>query len=672
MVTYAFWRRTLGGDPAAVGRVMRLDGVPRTVVGVLPAALDAVLGARAYWIPLALDVSQRENFTPYLELVGRVRPGVSADAAARELAAITSTLGPRAAVDGLAPGVRVVRLDRHWSGDFRQPLLLLLAAAGAVLAIACANAATLVLVRSVGRERELAVRASLGAGRGRLVRQLAVEHLTLGALAAAVAVPAAWAGSRALAITAPAEVPRLAGGGLDARALAVAILLGVGAALLCGIAPALHRRRLDVGRTLRGGGRSVTDARGERWRRTLVGVEVALAVVLLTGAGLFVRSSAALGRVRPGFDPAGVLTARLALPERDYPALPAALRGYDAILDAARRQPGVAAAALVSRVPLGGSVAGIDVAPEGVPLARGTMTSAALRAASPGYFGVMGIPLLAGRDLATSDGARAAPVAVVNATLARRLGGGASPAAVVGRRFRSDNGAFADSAGRPREIEIVGVVGDVLDGGARGAAAPEFYAPLAQTPEEPFNYWIGRELVLVARGPRGTPPAALAPLLRRAATSVDARVPLYDVRTARERLGGAVAVERFSTQLLLVLGAVGLLLAALGVHGVAAYAAGRRERELGLRLALGATPAHAVRLVVEQGMRPVVIGLVAGLVLAVVAWRAAAGLLFGVSPLDPASLLGAATVLAAAGALACYVPARRTARVDPAVALRAE
>ncbi len=672
VVSHRFWRGALAGDPAAVGRAVRLDGAPHTVVGVLPRSLDPVLGERAYWVPLALDPSQRDNFTPYLELVARIAPGATRDAAAAELTAITRRLGPRAADEGAYPTIRVERLDRHWSGDYRRPLLLMLAAVAAVLAIACANVATLVLVRSVGRSRELAVRASLGAGRGRLVRQLVVEHLVLGGLAAGAAVPAAWAGVRALAAAAPAEVPRLAGAGLDGRALAIAAALGVGTGLLCGVAPALHRRRLDVGGALRGGGRAVTDARGERWRRVLVGAEVALAAVLLTGAGLFVRSAAALGRVRPGFDVERVLTARLALPERDYPAFPAAVRGYEAILDAARRQPGVAVAALVSRVPLGGSGAGVDVAPVGAPLARGVKFGAALRLASPDYFRTMGIPLLAGRDLRAADDARAAPVAVVNVALARRLAGGAPPAAAVGRRFRSDNSAFADAAGRPREIEVVGVVGDVLDGGPRGAPAPEFYAPLAQSPEESFNYWIGRQLVLAARAEGGRAPAALAPALRRAAASVDGRVPLYGVRTAGERLGGALAVERFSTRLLLLLGAAGLLLAALGVHGVVAYAAGRRAPEVGVRLALGASPSGAAAPVARQAMRPVALGLAAGAAGAALAWRAAAGLLFGVSPLDPVSLAGAAALLAGVGALACYAPARRVARVDPALTLRGE
>jgi predicted permease len=659
------WRRALGGAPDAVGRTLSLDGVPHTVVGVLPARFDAVLGEREFVVPLRLAPAQRANFTPYLPLVARLRPGVTPDAAARELDAITAALPEDAADDGARPRAQVLPLARATTDAYRRPLLLMLAAVGAVLLIGCANVATLVLARSVGRARELAVRASLGAGRGRLVRQLAVEHLVLGALAVVVALPVAAAGVRALAAAVPADVPRLADAALDGRALLVAVALGLLTSLLCGVAPALHQRRLDVRAGL-AGGRGTTDRRGDRWRRALVAAEVALALVLLTGAGLLVRSAVALGRVRPGIDVAHVLTARLALPPRDYPAAPAALDAYARVVDAARREPGVERAALASRVPLGGALTGVDVAPAGAAF-DGAKVNAALRVATPDYFRTIGIPLLAGRDLRAEDDVRAARVVVVNATLARQLGGAAS---AVGRRIVSDNGAFADSAGAPLPLEVVGVVGDVRDGGPRAEPGPEFYVPLAQVPEEPFEYWIGRELVLVARTPGE--PSALAPALRRAVAAVDARVPLYDVQTTAARLGSAVAVERFSLQLLSLLGAAGLALAALGIHGVVAYAVGRRARELGIRLALGATARGAVALLVRQGMRPVAAGLVLGLAASVVAARAASSLLFGVEPLDPLSLAGAVAVMGGVAALACWNPARRAARVDPVVALRQE
>ena len=663
------WRRRFGADPAIVGRVVRLDGVARVVVGVLPASFDGVLGARDFVVPLALEPGQRDNFTPYLTLVGRLAPGATLASAARELDAITARLGARATRDGALPRAVVTRVDRARTADVRRPLWLMLGAIAAVFVIACVNAATLVLVRAVGRAREMAVRAALGAGRGRLVRQLAAEQLVVGALATAAAVVVAVAATRVLVASVPGDVPRIEEARFDGRALALAVVLGLGASVFAALAPALAQRRLALRPALSAGARGSTDRQGEAWRRALVGVEVALALVLLCGAGLFIRSAVALDRVAPGFDVAHVLTARLALPTRDYPQLAGAIRGYAAMRDAARQAPGIVSAGLVSRVPLGGSMTSVDLARADRPVTRATTVNAALRITSADYFRSIGVPLLAGRDLRDADDAAGARVVVVNATLARRLGA-TSPGMVLGRRVQSDNGAFADSAGRPRLLEIVGVVGDVRDGGPREDVGPEFYAPMAQVPAEPWNYWIDREMVLVART-RGDAAGAAA-ALRRAVAAVDARVPLYDVQTTAARLAGAVAVERFSTQLLTALGALGLVLAAVGIHGVVAYLAAQRGREVGIRLALGSTPGAAAALVLRQCLRPVGLGLVAGVVGGIGVGRAMTGVLFGVSPSDPASLLGAVALLGTAGAVAAWGPARRTARIDPASAMRAE
>ncbi len=666
VLSHALWTRTYGADPGIVGRTVRFDGAGHTVIGVMPARLDGAIGAMDFWVPLALPISQRENFTPYLTLVGRLVPGIEATVAARELEDLTVRLGARAAKDGVFPTISAPRLHQQLADDYSRPLRLMLTAVGVVLLIGCANVAILVLARSVGRARELAVRASLGAGQGRLVRQLAVEHLVIGALAAGCGILVAALCTRALISTIPMEIPRLADAQLDLRALVVAATLGVVTSLLCGVAPLLHQRRLPIRALLQGGTRGSTDHRGDQWRRMLVGAEVALVVVLLTGAGLLIRTATALGRVDPGFDVGGVLTARLALPQRDYPELNRTVLAYDAMLAAVRSQPGITSAALVSRVPLGGSATSIDVALADVPFSRLSAVNAALRITSPDYFRSIGVPLLAGRDLRQTDDAGAASVVVVNASLARHLGG---ETAVIGRRIRSDNSAFAVN-GVPREMEIVGVVGDVLDGGLRVAAQPEFYAPLGQVDEEPWNYWIGREMLLVARA--GGDQAQLAAALRRAVASVDPRVPLYDVRTTGERLSRSLAVERFTTYLLALLGALGLGLAALGINGVVAYSATQRTREIGVRLALGATASQAIGLIVRQGMRPVIIGLVVGLGAAALMARAVAGMFFGVSPLDPVSLFWAASLLTGVSLLACYGPARRIARVEPASALRSE
>ena len=331
-------------------------------------------------------------------------------------------------------------------------------------------------------------------------------------------------------------------------------------------------------------------------------------------------------------------------------------------------------------MPLGGAQAGIDVAPTELPLTPATRIPAALRLASPGYFRTIGAPLVAGRDLAPSDDAGAPAVVVVNATLARRLVGGGPIGTAVGRTIRSDNSAFADASGRPRPMTVVGVVGDMRDGGPREAVAPEFYAPLGQVSAEPWDYWIGRELVLVARaaappgggGDERPSPFALAPALRRAVARVDPAVPLHDVRTTGERLTEALAVERFTTRLLVVLGAAGLALAALGIHGVVALAARQRTREMAIRLAVGGSPAQAVGLMMRQGMRPVAAGLAVGAVAAVGVARGASGLLYGVPPLDLVSLGGAVLLLAAVALVACSGPARRVASLPPGRSLGAE
>lgn len=667
VLAHRFWTRAYGADPAVVGTTIRLDGTAHTVLGVLPPQVDALVDGSEFYVPLALPASQDANYTPYLTLVGRLAPGASMDGAARELDLITARLGAPAQDDGRTLTVRVAPLHAWIASGVRTPLLLMLGAVGVILLIGCANVATLVLVRSVGRARELALRAALGASRGRLAAQLAAEHVVLGLVASLLALPVAAAGTRLLVAWVPADVPRLAGAGIDARALAVALLLGVATSLLCGVAPALRQGRLDLQQALRAGGRGVAGGDGTGWRRALVGAEVALAVVLLAGAGLLVRSAVALARVRPGFDVEHVLTARLALPERDYPEIGPMVGALERMREAAASQPGVQGAGLVSRVPLGGSLTGIDVAPVERPLAGPDQVNVGLRIASTGYFAAIGIPLLAGRDLRPSDDARSPRVVVVNAAMAERLGG---VRRAVGRRVRSDNSAFADAAGRPHELEVVGVVGDVLDGGPRSAPSPELYAPLAQVPDEPWNYWIGREVLLVTRAAGS--PAALAPALRRAVAGVDPRVPLYDVRSTAERVAEATAIERFTSRLLVALGVAGLALAALGIHGVVAYLAALRRREASIRMALGATGAHVVSMVVRQGMRPVLAGLVVGLAGAAMAGRAAQSLLFGVSPLDPVTLVAAAGVLGMIALAAAWAPARGMGRVDPAVALRGE
>lgn len=662
------WRGTLGAASDIVGRSVELDGGSRTVIGVMPAALDRIGEQNDFWIPLRLAASQRNNYTPYLSVLGRVRSTSTVSAARREVDDIVRHLGPAALRDGVRPSIDVSPLLDALTSAFRKPLLMLLGATLAILLIACTNVSTLMLARGNQRGRELAVRAALGAGRARLVRQLTTEHVMLAAIAALVACPIAFVIRRALLTLVPADIPRIGDASLDARGIAVAALLALLATAVCSIAPALRLRAQRTGDALRGGG-ATTGRRSNQWRNAFVATETALALTLLTGAGLLLRSALSLSRVEPGFDVDRVMTARLALPVKQYPKLPEALQKFHAIIASVRAEQGVAAAALVSRVPLGGSIASIDLGIAGARDNGAGLVHAAMRVSSSRYFSSMGIPIVAGRDLSDDDRMDSPGAIVVNEALAKLLA--PTPAALIGRRLRSDNGAFADSTGQPRTLEVVGVARDILDGGLRSSASPEFFVPMDQTSDEPWDYWINREMLLVVRS-AGLPPAALVPAMRRAVNAVDARVPLYDVRTTGERVQDALAVERFALQLASVAGVLALLLASIGIHSVVSYVVSQRTREAGVRLALGATAQQVVALVVRQSMRPVLAGIVVGIAGSLVVARAGTALLFGVTTRDPVAFSSAGAVMLAVGALACWIPARRMSRVMPASVLRGE
>lgn len=677
VVSDRLWRGSFGSASDIVGSTVQLDGTTRVIVGVMPPSLDRIGDAKDFWVPLRLATSQRNNFTPYLSVLARVRADVAIGAAEAELDVIVKRVGADALRDGVRPVVTLSPLLREITGQYRRPLLVLLGATVAILLIACVNVSTLMLARSVGRSRELAVRAALGAGRSRLVRQLITEHLTLAGLAVLLAWPIALGFRQALVAFVPADIPRMGEATLDVRAAAVAALLAIVCGIACGLAPVVQLRTGAIGDTLRGT-HATAGRQSDVWRKAFVATEVALALMLLTGAGLLLRSALSLSRVKPGFDVEGVMTARLALPTNQYPELPAAINTFQEIVATVRREPGVARAALVSRVPLGGSAASIDL---GIVGQRSTnagatdggngvgLVNAALRVTSADYFGTMGIPIRAGRDLSERDVAGARDVVVVNESLAKRLG--VSPNALIGQLLVSDNSAFADAKGVRKPLEVVGVTGDVLDGGLRGSAEPEFYLPMAQVPDEPWDYWINREMLLVARGTTGND-AGLVPAMRRAVAAVDGRVPLYDIRTTGERVQEALAVERFALELISSMGILALLLASLGIHGVVSYVVSQRQREAGVRLALGATAGQVVSLVVRQSMRPVLAGIAIGIVGSLFVARAGSALLFGVTTEDPIAYAAAGVVMLAVGAVACYAPARRMSTIMPAVVLRGE
>ena len=660
------WARHFRSDPAILGRAVTLSGVPYTVIGVMPLAFDRAENGMDLWVPRALTAEERANRgAGYLNVFGRLRPGVSEAEAQAAMTVVARQLAAQYPDNNRDSGIRVRALATELVGEYRTRLFTLLGAVAFVLLIACANVANLLLARGVGRAREIAVRGALGAGRARLVRQLLTESLVL-ALAGGVAGAAlAVGGVRALVAVAPEGVPRLEEAGVDARVLLFTLGVSIVCSLVVGLAPALRSARPELQATLRAGGRGHVGAGRDRVRAALVVGEVALALVLLTGAGLLTRSAVLLNRVELGFDPVGVTTARVMLPAAGYPEAPQVVSAFGRIVDEMRRAPGVSAAGLVLMVPLADDDAGAFTTAEGQPWNDDTRVSVAFRIASRGYFETMRIPLRVGRDFTDRDDAAAPRVAIVNEALARKLWPGVSAQEVLGRRLTGITAEPTDL----QLTEVVGVVGDIHDEGLNKAARPEMYTPVAQTPPMLWAL-MQRSLVLVARGAPGAgTPSVRA--LREAAARVDRNLPLAEPRGMEEIVAASIATSRFTTMLLSALSAIGLLLAAVGIYGVIAYFVTQRVPEIGVRVALGATPRGILALVLRSGMRPVLLGVALGVAGSLAASRLLRGLLYGVSPTDATTVVAVVAVLIATALLAGLVPARRAARVDPATVTRA-
>jgi putative ABC transport system permease protein len=537
-----------------------------------------------------------------------------------------------------------------------------------VLLIACANVANLLLARSEVRQKEVAVRIALGAERAHLIRQFLTESLLYGLLGGALGLLLATWGLDALVALHPAQLPRLGDVGIDLRVLAFTFTVAVVASIASGLFPALQVSRENLSPLLKEEGRgSSAGVRGQLFRRTLVVAEVALAVVLVISSGLLIRSFVGLQKVDLGFRPQGVLTLRASLPASKYREAPAALAFYNQQAERLASLPGVRSAAVSNVVPFDqngwDNVFDIEGKPGALenPAAFGdAFPNANFRMVTPGYFDTLGIPLLQGRAFTASDHAEAAGAAVVNETLAKRFWPGQSP---LGKRIRF----YLDEKERGGWLSIVGVVGDVKDESARTDTKPEVYVPLAQAALS-----VGgpppRDLTLVLRTD-GEPEAA-AGTVSQALRQAERDVTLYGIHSLESFIGDSVAQPRFNTLLITVFAALALALAMIGVYGVMSYSVARRTHEMGIRFALGAGAGDVLRLVVQQGMVLTLAGLGCGLLAALGAARLMMSLLFGVGPFDALVYVQVAAVLAAVALLACYVPARRAARVDPMVALK--
>jgi predicted permease len=658
VVSERLWRRRFDADPGLVGRTLRLDGVPHQVLGVMPPEFELDANAEELWLPIAFTPAQRaQHDEHYLLVFGRLRGGTAIESARAELSTVAASLEREHPRQNTGRTIRLEPLADVLVAGHGTRLAILFGAVGLVLLVACANVAGLLLARGAARGRELAVRAALGAGRGRIARQLLAETLVLAGAGAAAGLALAAVLLRVLVASAPAEVPRLEQARLDLTVCAFAVAAALVSGLLAGCAPAFGASRLDLRSSL--GGRGIAGG-GDRGRRALVATQVALSLVLVAGAALLVRTSAALDREPLGFDPAGLLTARVALPSTRYTEPEPTVRAFLAFLERVRAVPGVASASLSSQAPLvpGGGSNGL--VPEGRPQNMESSIVSRLQLVTPGYFETVRTPLLRGRGFTAADTRGAPRVMVVSETFARTAWPGQD---VVGKRVSCCEGTPES----PSWKEIVGVAADTRSSGPAYDLRPEFYLPLEQAPDDAWR-WVQRRLTLVARTD-GVAPEAVIGGVRAALREVDPAVPLFDIAPMTERHAATLAESRFQAGLLAAFALGALVLTAVGLYGVIAFGVAQRTREIGVRMALGASEASVLRLVAAQTARVTLPGLVLGLTGAWAGGRALSSLLHGVGPHDPWSLATAAILLLAVAACASALPARRAAGVDPARAL---
>ncbi len=658
------WRRRFGGDPAVVGTEVRLDGRAHTVIGVMPASMDYALFDEELWVPTAFTPTQlAEHDEHFLTVLGRLAPGVGQTQAEAEMQGLARWLETTYPEENRERGIIMAPLMEELVGDYRPRLFVLLGAVGFVLLIACANIANLLLARGAGRSREMAIRAAIGAGRGHLLRQALTESLVLAVGGGLLGVLAGYWGVTALAAFGPEDVPRLASARLDWPVLAFAFALTVVSGLVFGLAPALRTASRLPHEALKEGGRTGSKAGSrDRLRNVLVVSEIALALVLLTGAGLLIRSAIALNGVDPGFDPRGVLAGRVSLPAVAYETPDQVTGAFERIEQRLVAIPGVASGALVSSAPLeDGSSNGL--VPEGRPLEISSSINSLMRLVTPGYFATMRIGLVRGRMFTADDKHGAPLVMVINQALAREAFPGQDP---IGKRI-----ACCESRpdGSPNWKEVVGVVKDVHAQGLEQEPIPEFYLPMVQAPGAAWN-WIDRTMTLAVRA-QGDPLSLMAPL-RRVVAEVDPALALYNLGTMQGRLTDSMAQARFSTMLLTVFGAIALILAAIGVYGVISYGVAQRTQEIGIRMALGARDTDVLTMVVRHGAMLAAVGLAVGLAGALALSRLVSSLLFQVSATDPPTFATGTVVLTAVAVLAAALPARRAAQTDPMIALRNE
>jgi putative ABC transport system permease protein len=662
VISFGLWQRRFGGERQIVGRKLILNGAEATVIGVMPADFNWHVKAGSMtrkiaemWTPWQVGEQARQRRGRFASAVGRLKPGVTYEQAQAEMSAIGGRLEAQYSEFNTGWGVNAVPLRAQFTGEIRLALLVLLGAVGMVLLIACANVANLLLVRAAGRQREVAVRAALGASRGRVIRQLLTESLLLGGLGGLAGLALAWWGTRLLVSLAPPDLLNLPQAQINVAVLGFTLGISLLTGVIFGLAPAFEATRLNLHESLKEGGKNIGGGMRSHWLRNfLVILEIALALVLLVCAGLLIRSFVRLQGVDPGFNAQNVLTMRVNLPGRKYDNDQKRINFFRQAVAQTQSLPGVESAGAVNFLPFAAPHAGTLVEIEGRPkLPPGQGLNTGVMVSDLNYFRTMQIPLKRGRLFTDQEAAETRHVVVINEAFARVNFPGEDP---LGKRvviyMKNDN----------QPCEIIGVVGDSKHMNLDAEVKPMSYWP------HPELTYSGMTFVIRTRGE----PTVVAGAARNVIRTIDPEQPVADVRTMESLIGTSVARSRFNTLLLTIFAVVALLLAVVGIYGVMAYSVAQRTREIGVRMALGARATDVLRLVVRRGMTLALGGVAIGAAASFALTWLMKTLLFNVSETDPLIFVGMPLLLAFAALLACLIPARRAAKVDPMVALRYE
>jgi putative ABC transport system permease protein len=654
IISHGLWQRRSAGDQKVIGQTVTINNESYTVIGVTPPGVEYPDPRIDIWAPLSLEPKRRgERGDHFLSVIGRLNHGVSTEAAQSEMNEIARRMEEQYPNNNTGVGALIMPLSEYLVGDVRRALLVLLSAVGFVLLIACANVATLLLAQASGRQRELAIRAALGAGRRRLICQLMMENLLLAALGGGAGLLLAFWLIDLLAPAVPGGMHNAKAVGLNSSVLYFTMAVSLLTGIIFGLAPALRGSKADLNESLRDGGRGITGGfRHQRLRNVFVAVEMALALALLAGGGLLLKSFWQLRQIDPGFDPRHALTFTLNLPETRYAEALQQNAFIARILERLSVLPGVTAVGATTELPFTGSRTGRSIEIDGrAPLPPGQGLNADYRVVSADYFRAMGIPLRRGRGFMASDNSGGAGVAIINEQAARRFFPNEDP---IGKRVIMN--------GRDK-YEIVGIIGDLKHGNLKETTRPEIYMHALQAS---LRTWM--DLVVRTEGD----PGIMAAGVRGAIRAVDPDQPVYNLMTMEGRLARSIAAHRFNALLLGLFAAVAMILAAGGIYGVMSYTVTQRTYELGVRMALGAQRGDVISLVIRQGMSVALIGIGAGVIVALALTRLMKGLLYEVGTSDPMTYAIVTALMSAVALIACYLPARRATRVDPMIALRSE